>query len=94
MKIRIKRISPLQAGKMLAIIYALFCVVIVPIMLLAAVFAPKGSGGFPMIMIVVMSVIYIVGGFIGGVIGAFVYNLVAGWIGGMEMDFEEQRSQP
>ena len=28
-------------------------------------------------------------GFIAGAIGAFLYNLVAGWFGGIEIDFEQ-----
>ncbi len=33
-------------------------------------------------------VIYGVMGFVVGIIGAAIYNLVAGWIGGIEMDVE------
>ncbi len=35
-----------------------------------------------------MPVIYGAMGFIGGVIGAAVYNLVASWIGGIELEVE------
>ena len=35
-----------------------------------------------------MPVFYVVMGFITGVIGAGLYNLVAGWIGGIEVDVE------
>jgi len=35
-----------------------------------------------------MPVLYAVMGFIFGVIGAGLYNLVAGWIGGIEVDVE------
>jgi hypothetical protein len=37
---------------------------------------------------ILMPVIYGVMGFIGGVIGAAVYNLVARWIGGIEVEVE------
>jgi hypothetical protein len=37
---------------------------------------------------ILMPVIYGVMGFIGGVIGAAVYNLVARWIGGIELEVE------
>jgi transmembrane protein DUF3566 len=36
--------------------------------------------------IVVVPVMYGIIGGIGGAIGAFIYNLVAGWIGGLEVD--------
>lgn len=35
-----------------------------------------------------MPIIFAIPGFIVGAIGAFLYNLAAGWIGGVEMDFE------
>ncbi len=75
---------------MLAAIYALFSIIIIPFMLLAAIFGPKGNGGISVIMAIVFPLLYVVIGFIGGIIGAFIYNLVAGWIGGIEMDFEEE----
>jgi hypothetical protein len=37
---------------------------------------------------ILMPVIYGVMGFIGGVISAAVYNLVARWIGGIELEVE------
>jgi hypothetical protein len=36
-----------------------------------------------------MPLIGAISGFIAGIIGAFLYNLAAGWIGGIEVDFEE-----
>jgi hypothetical protein len=35
-----------------------------------------------------MPIIFAIPGFVLGAIGALLYNLVAGWVGGMEMDFE------
>jgi len=58
---RIKRIAPLQAGKM---------------------------GGLMIGMGVFMPIIYGAMGFIFGVIGAALYNLVARWIGGIEVEVE------
>ncbi len=92
MKIRIKKIAPLQAGKMLAAIYALFSIIFVPFLLIAALVSPKGSGGLSMVIVLVIPVVYIVMGFIGGVIGAFIYNLVAGWMGGMEIEYEQENT--
>jgi hypothetical protein len=74
---------------MLATIYALFCIVIVPIMLVAVLVGGRGAaGGVPLAMVVVMPLLYIVIGFIGGIVGAFIYNIVAGWIGGIEIEYE------
>jgi hypothetical protein len=33
-------------------------------------------------------ILYAAMGFLTGVIGAFVYNLVAGWVGGIEVEVE------
>lgn len=40
-----------------------------------------------LLSIVIFPVVYAFIGFVGGAISAFLYNLVAGWIGGIEMDF-------
>ena len=90
MKIRIKRIAPLQSGKVLAAIYALVSLIIVPFLLIAAALSPKDSGGIPIVMAVAMPVIYIVFGFIGGIIGACIYNLVAKCVGGMDIEVEQE----
>ena len=39
-------------------------------------------------LIVIGPIFYGVMGFIVGVIGAFVYNIVAGWVGGIEVEVE------
>jgi hypothetical protein len=39
--------------------------------------------------VVVMPIMYGIIGFIGGIIMAAIYNLVAGVVGGLEFDFEQ-----
>jgi hypothetical protein len=39
--------------------------------------------------IIFMPIIYGIMGFIMGLITAWLYNLVAGWVGGIEMEFEQ-----
>ena len=39
--------------------------------------------------IIIMPIVYGVLGFICGAIGAWLYNLVAGWIGGLEIELEK-----
>ncbi|HTL67268.1 MAG TPA: hypothetical protein VL200_06380 [Lacunisphaera sp.] len=98
-KRRIKKFNPLQLGLMLGATYALISLVIVPFFLLFFFIggvAAKAHGapqapfmfGFGAIFIVFLPVLYGVMGFIGGVIGAFIYNLVAKWIGGVEVEVE------
>jgi hypothetical protein len=104
MKRTIKRIAPLQAGKMLGVLYGCLGLIFLPIFMLAAAagaFAQHAQGteasstaaaaavaGIMFGMGILMPVIYGVMGFIGGVIGAAIYNLVARWIGGIELEVE------
>jgi hypothetical protein len=88
MKVRLRNIAPLQAGKMSAAVYGLMSLIVCPFIILAALFAPRASG-FPIILAILLPVIYTVLGFVLGVIGAFIYNLIARWLGGVEMTFEE-----
>ncbi len=98
-KRKIKRITPLQLGKMLAVIHGGMSLLIVPFFLLFGFIAsltPKTSGGPPMPVVfglgagfaIFIPLIYAAMGFVLGVIGAFVYNLVAQWIGGIEVEVE------
>ncbi len=107
MTLKLKRVAPLQAGKMLAALYGLLSLVMVPIFLCffaVAGLAARSHGGssapLPMMFgmgvgfLLFLPVLYAVMGFIFGVIGAFVYNLLAGWIGGFEVQFEESAPPP
>ncbi len=95
---RLKTIAPLQLGKMLAVIYGLLALVIAPFFVLfsfiGAAAGARGAGGaaaslgFGIGMAIAMPVLYAFFGFIGGVLGGFVYNLVAKWIGGIEVEFD------
>jgi hypothetical protein len=96
---RLKRIAPLQLGKVSGILYALSTLLFVPFILLfsaIASFAPQAEGsvampgilGMGLGLIVIAPIMYGVMGFIAGVIGAFIYNIVAGWVGGIEVEVE------
>lgn len=98
MKKRLKRLAPLQTGIVLAVLYALMSLIAVPIFMIggaAAAAAAQQSGadvpfGFLFgIGALFLPVLYGVFGFIFGVIGAAIYNLVAKWTGGFELTFED-----
>jgi hypothetical protein len=92
---RIKRISPLQLGKIMALGYGIMGLLFCPIFLVASLFAPhpqnlQGAGvfAFGTAFALLMPVFYGVMGFILGVVSASVYNLIAKWIGGVEVVVE------
>jgi len=88
MKIQIKRIAPVQAGKISAALYGLLSLIIVPCVVLASIFAPKG-GHFPIYLALIFPIIYAGLGFLLGALCAFIYNVVAKWFGGIELTYEE-----
>ncbi len=106
MHLKLKRIAPLQAGKILAALHGLLSLVFIPFVLVfvsIATLASRQGGNAPPIpfmfgmglgMIVLLPVFYALMGFLGGVIGAFVYNLLAGWLGGFELEFEPTAPAP
>jgi hypothetical protein len=83
MKKRLTYLSPLQLGIVLAVLYGIIALILVPFVLLATLFGAKGGfiGGF---FAIFLPIIYAIVGFVGGIISAFVYNLVAKWTGGIE----------
>ncbi len=96
----LKRIGPMSCAKVSAILNAL-------IGLIAGFFfslfgligtAMGGADGamgalFGVGAIIFMPILYAVFGFIGGLIGAAIYNLVVNWVGGIEMDFDMPPAQ-
>ena len=82
MKHRITRMSVLQTGKLLAILYALISVIMLPFMLIGISNSPAGAS------MLVMLLLYPVMGFLGGILMAALYNLASKWIGGIEVTVE------
>jgi hypothetical protein len=106
MNLKLKRIAPVQAGKMVGAFYGLFALLFVPFIMLFMAFgaiASRGAGGAPplplmfgmgMGFIVFMPVLYAVLGFIFGCIGALIYNLLAKPLGGLAFEFEADAPPP
>jgi len=99
MKKRLTHVDPLKLGITLGIIYGIMSLIIaVPVFLImslaGAASAARGGGQalpaiFSGVFVIFLPIIYAVIGFIGGVIAAFTYNLVAKWTGGVEFTTEE-----
>ena len=103
MKRRIQRIAPLQAGKMLGLLYVCMGLIFLPFFALAGLAGafgqhaqPAQNAGLPAAITagimfgfgVFIPIIYGVMGFVFGIITAAIYNVIAGWIGGIEVEVE------
>jgi hypothetical protein len=98
---QIKRIVPLSAAKMAAAIYGAMGVVLGFPLTLATVLptiihARQTETGLsaPVISLIVLALVIIIPifyaliGFIIGIVGAAIYNLVARWLGGLQIEAE------
>ena len=99
---RLKRIAPLQFGKMMGVLYGLMGLIFLPFFVLFALIGAfaqnriagerRRAGAFAMggmlVMGLLMPVFYGAMGFIFGMIGAALYNVIARWIGGIEVEVE------
>ena len=86
---RITKFSIGQSAKFLGVLYLLFGLLFVPFFLLMGAFAPEGSAPFGTMFAVAMPLMYGAFGVVGGAIGAALYNLVAGWVGGIEVELDQ-----
>ena len=102
---RLKRVAPLQAGKVLGILYGAMGLLFMPFFLILALvgaFAQRGQSphdgagavavGMMIAMGVAAPIMYGVMGFVFGVISAAFYNLIARWVGGLEFEIEDANS--
>jgi hypothetical protein len=96
---KVKKIGVLSAAKIQGTIMACISLLFVPFILLAALLGglasmgdrnPFGAVGVVggIVLACLIPVFYFVVGFIGGAISAFVYNLVAGRLGGLEIELD------
>jgi hypothetical protein len=96
MKKNLTRIAPLRAGLVLGILYGIFSLLLVPFFLLAGSYAqlagPIPHGPNPFLrsgFVIVLPIIYAFMGFIGGIIMAALYNLIARWTSGFEFEVRD-----
>lgn len=93
--VKLKKLNVLSVAKIQALFMAIAGLLFGLFMLIVSAIAGSMIGAaFLMISINFLGVIWLiifggVFGFIGGLLGAFIYNLLAKWIGGIEMEFEE-----
>ncbi len=95
MKQRINSVGVLSCAKISAIVYGAISLIIMPFVLLAGLFMsilPRTEnappGGLLVLFALIMPFFYAAIGFVVGALGAFVYNLAAKWVGGIEIDLQ------
>ncbi len=92
---RFRSINPVQLGVVSGVMYALMGLLIALLMMpFLALMAAVGANhsNFPaagmfggVVGLLIVPILYGVLGFIGGIISALIYNLVASWTGGIEV---------
>jgi len=98
----LKRLGVMSVAKLEAVVFAvvgliegiLFAIISSIISSVAGLVGIGGMGsvlGFGSLSIVIFPIAFGIIGFIAGAIGAFLYNLITGWIGGIEIDLEEKQ---
>ncbi len=86
---RIRRFSVGQTAKMMGILYALMGLIFAPFFFLVMLFSPQSAPvPFGSVIVLVMPVLYGVFGFVFVALGCALYNWVAGWMGGIEVQME------
>lgn len=95
---RLRHVNPVQFALVIGIVYAIIGLIVAILWLpLAGIMAAASSSmgqhmfgaGLGVLALVVFPVMYFIIAFIGGLIVAAVYNLIAGWTGGIEMTLEQ-----
>lgn len=91
----VKKIDIMSMAKVEAIICAIFGLILGIIIALfgGIVGSLSGSsmGGWGVGAIIIVPILYGIIGFISGAIGAVIYNLAAGWVGGIEIELGEKK---
>ena len=82
MKKQIINISPIQTAKVFAVLYFLMSLPLIGLMAIMFLLspAPKPVLGF----LIIFPLLYLIFGFVFTALGAWVYNIAAKWVGGIE----------
>src|SRR2546425_9507 len=102
---QLRSVGVLSIAKIMGAMYALLGLLFLPIFLIAAAagmiggasgdnkMAGMAAGVGMLVVAIIMPLIYGAMGFVGGAIGAFLYNFLAGRVGGIVMNLEPPKAQ-
>jgi hypothetical protein len=85
---RIARFSVAQTAKVIAILYGLMGLLLIPIFYFAAQVNPMAGNSFGIGFMVMAPILYGLLGFVFTAIGCLLYNWVASWAGGIEVELD------
>jgi hypothetical protein len=97
----VKSVGVMSVAKIMGLLYACLGLLVIPFVLLGALlgaFAGQNSSSFAGIVGVGLAILapFLYGalGFIFGALGALLYNLIARWVGGFELEMTVQPEGP
>jgi hypothetical protein len=97
----VKSVGVLSVAKIMGFIYGCMGLIFVPIFLLmgalSSFISPDKNpfaGAVGIVLAIAMPVLYGCMGFVAGAIGAFLYNLIAKWVGGFELELVARAAGP
>lgn len=85
----IKRISPLQLGKVAAVLYGLLSLVLVPLIIIPQVLTKQTKAAPTITAAIVLPIAYTLMGFVVALVTAALYNWAVKWVGGIKIDLED-----
>jgi hypothetical protein len=97
----LKSVGVMSVAKVMGLIYACMGAIFIPFFLLfGLVGSLAGPDKFPFAGLfgfgfaILLPLLYGIVGFIAGAVGALLYNLLAGWVGGFELELEIRPQRP
>ena len=97
----LKSVGVMSVAKIMGLLYGCMGLIFAPIFLLVGVLGSIAgqdktpfAGIVGIVLAVLMPVLYGVMGFISGAIGALLYNLLAKWVGGFELELDSRSAGP
>lgn len=95
MRVQIRRLSPHQNGKVIAVLTAIFSVPLFLIMAVALwlveprVYLEAGTSAVPLAMFLILPFFYLIFVYLTVALVCVIYNACFNWIGGLELDLSE-----
>ena len=97
----LKSVGIMSVAKLMGLLYGCLGLIFAPIFLLIGLLGSfAGSdktplaGVFGVVFAILMPLLYGAMGFVTGAIGALLYNVLAKWVGGFELELEPQANLP